>query len=40
MNKKFQEYLSYLSPDFIYIPFDKTVLLKIKTELTSTLMKI
>ena len=31
MNKKFQEYLSYLSPEFIYIPFDKTELLKIKT---------
>ena len=30
MNKKFQEYLSYLSPEFIYIPFDDTKLLKIK----------
>lgn len=31
MKKKFQEYLTYLSPEFIYIPFDKMELLKIKS---------
>ena len=30
MIKKVQEYITYLSPEFIYIPFDKMELLKIK----------
>ena len=34
MKKKFQEYLTYLSPEFIYIPFDKMELLKIKSSKT------
>lgn len=31
MENKFQEYITYLSPEFIYIPFDKMELLKIKS---------
>ena len=31
MKKKFHKYLTYLSPEFIYIPFDKMELLKIKS---------
>ena len=31
IKKNFQEYLTYLSPEFIYIPFDKMELLKIKS---------
>jgi len=30
MNKKVQEYITYLSPEFIYIPFDDIELLQIK----------
>lgn len=30
MNKKIQEYITYLSPEFIYIPFDDVKLLRIK----------
>lgn len=31
MNKKVQEYITYLSPEFIYVPFEDLKLLKIKS---------
>ena len=34
MAKKVQEYITYLSPEFIYVPFDSMNLLKIKKSKT------